>query len=117
MCPAPERQPAGGPVDDPQRLAQLKRENAELKAGLRRELSALRRQLATAEAALADQETTRARSAALERRLAHSESGRIMVGWGDACSACRPPTATCTGPTTLPATSSKATASGPASPA
>lgn len=117
MCPSPERQPAGGPVDDPQRLAHLERENAELKAGLRRELSALRRQLAAAEAALADQETTRARSAALERRLAHFELGRIMVGWGDACSACRPPTATCTGPTSLLATRSKATASGPANPA
>ncbi len=37
---------------------------------------------AAAEAALADQETTRARSAVLERRLAHFESGRIMVEMG-----------------------------------
>ena len=45
MCPAPERQPASAPAtpgsgqaDAPHRLAQLERENAELKAGLRREL-------------------------------------------------------------------------------
>lgn len=89
MCPAPERQPASAPAtpgsgqaDAPHRLAQLERENAELKAGLRRELAALRRQLAAAEAALAGQDAARAHTAALERRLAHFESGRIMVEMG-----------------------------------
>lgn len=85
MCPAPERQPAGPGFhqgDASHRLAQLERENAELKAGLRRELAALRRQLAAAEAALAGQDAARAHTAALERRLAHFESGRIMVEMG-----------------------------------
>lgn len=78
MCPAPERQPArpgSHQGDTSHRLAHLERENAELKAGLRRELAALRRQLAAAEAA-------RARSDALEKRLARFESGQIMVEMG-----------------------------------
>lgn len=85
MCPAPEHQPASPGFhqgDVSHRLTHLERENAELKAGLRRELAALRRQLAAAEAALAGQDAARARSAALERRLAHFESGQIMVEMG-----------------------------------
>lgn len=89
MRPARERQPASAPASPgtgeavaPHRLARLERENAELKAGLRRELAALRRQLSTAEAALAERDTARARIAALEKRLAHFESGKVMVDMG-----------------------------------
>ena len=89
MCPAPERQPASRPAtpgtsqaDDPHRLAHLERENAELKAGLRRELAALRRQLAAVEAGLAERDAARAHAAGLEKRLAHFESGQAMVEMG-----------------------------------
>lgn len=75
-------QVGAGLAADTRRLAQLEKENTELRTGLKRELTALRRQLAAAESALGERDAARAETAELKKRLQRFESGQVMVDLG-----------------------------------
>lgn len=75
-------QVGAGLAADTRRLAQLEKENTELRTGLKRELTALRRQLAAAESALGERDAARTEAAELKKRLQRFESGQVMVDLG-----------------------------------